>query len=72
METGVALFLEVKFQIWHCLTDHSMVKFNCRGDVCPFDGTPDRKKYSLLRDKYFNKDSKIRYLHSKLLNMRSE
>ena len=28
------------------------------------------KKYSLLRDKYFRKDSRIRYLQSKSLNMR--
>ena len=33
---------------------------------------PDRKKYSLLRDKYFCKDSRIRYLHWKSLNMSSE
>ena len=33
---------------------------------------PDRKKYSLLKDKYFRKDSWIRYLHSKSLNMLSE
>ena len=31
---------------------------------------PDRKKISLLRDKYFREDSRIRYLHSKSLNMR--
>ena len=33
---------------------------------------PDRKKYSLLRDKYFREDSRICYLHWKSLNMRSE
>ena len=33
---------------------------------------PDRKKYSLLRDTYFCEDSRIHYLHSKSLNMRSE
>ena len=33
---------------------------------------PVRKKYSLLRDKYFCKDSRIRYLRRKCLNMLSE
>ena len=33
---------------------------------------PDRKKYSLLKDKYFCKDSRICYFRSKSLNMRSE
>ena len=33
---------------------------------------PDRKKYSLLKDKYFREDSRIRYFHSKSLNMHSE
>ena len=28
---------------------------------------PDRKKWSLLKDKYFSKDSSIRYLCSKIL-----
>ena len=33
---------------------------------------PERKKYSLLRDKYFCKYSKVSYFCSKSLNMRSE
>ena len=33
---------------------------------------PDKKKYSLLKDKYFREDSRIRYFRSKSLNMRSE
>ena len=33
---------------------------------------PDRKKYSLLRDKYFREDSRIRYLWSKSINMNNE
>ena len=33
---------------------------------------PDRKKYSLLKDKYFRKESRICYLISKFLNMHSE
>ena len=35
-------------------------------------GNPDRKKYSLLKDKYFCEGSRIRYFRSKSLNMRSE
>ena len=31
---------------------------------CPLD--PDRKKYSLLKDKYFCEDSSMRYLLSKI------
>ena len=37
-----------------------------------FTHLPDRKKYSLLKDKYLREDSIIRYFHSKSLNMRSE
>ena len=33
---------------------------------------PSRKKYSLLRDNYFSKDSRIHNLHSKSLNLCSE
>ena len=33
---------------------------------------PDRKTYSLLRDKYFCEDSRICYLRLKSFNMRSE
>ena len=33
---------------------------------------PGIKKCSLLRDKYFREDSRIRYLRSKSLNMRGE
>ena len=39
------------------------------GCVGPF---PGRKKYSLLRDKYFREDSRIHYFCSKSLNMHSE
>ena len=39
---------------------------------CIMDYRPDRKNYSLLRDKYFRKDSRISYLHWKSLNMHSE
>ena len=35
-------------------------------------GNPHRKKYWLLRGKYFREDSRIRYLCSKYLNMRIE
>ena len=35
-------------------------------------GGPGRKEYSLLKDKYFHEDSRICYLNSKSLNMRSE
>ena len=38
----------------------------CIGDC------PDRKKYSLLRDKYFREDSRICYLRWKSLNMHSK
>ena len=43
------------------------LKFNKKVGFCL-----DRKKHSLLRDKYFCEDSRICYLHWKSLNMCSE
>ena len=41
----------------HNMTKMLFLYFNCY---------PDRKKHSLLKDKYFREDSSIHYLHSKI------
>ena len=54
-----------KLQIQYTIGSCKLNSFSCAQ-------TPGRKKYSLLRDKYFQEDSRNSYFHSKYLNMRSE
>ena len=53
-----------------CVTELLILEIWYFFQTCIHD--PGRKKYSLLRDKYFCEDSRIHYLHSKSMNMRSE
>ena len=50
------------------LLKHVRIFFNeiIENNFLSEDRHPDRKKYSLLKDKYFCKDNSIRYLHSKI------
>ena len=53
-------------------TNHHSTSKTLPGLASTSASEPNRKKYSLLRDKYFREDSRIRYLRWKSLNTRSE